>query len=451
MQANGIAGRRRTPPGYNLRSNFSWTIQVGFPRTSPTENHSHRMAKLIVNPDTATAWEITLNSGPTSLGRGEENDFPIDHDSISTAHCQVTLSGSRVVIKDLGSRNGTFVNDELVEEITLKHGQTIRLGDVVMRFESDTPELESVIPVPPPLAPSRCKYHPRSPARYSCPKCGLSFCDLCVNARAGRGQTGRFCRTCSVECLALKPVIQEEEVEQSFPQLVRSAFVYPLKGDGIMLLVGGGIFFLLLDGARYLAKFALFYGLVAMLVLTVFGTGYLVSYLRRILTSSAAGENTMPDWPDFTDYGSDILSPFLQFLGTVMFCFAPAIVLMFAAPADSAWLGWTVFALVLLGGLYFPMAFAAVAMFDTVMAVNPLLIIPSILKIPLAYLLTILVFMAVLVVRWLCQTFLASVISPPILSWVVSGFLGLYLLVVEVRILGLLYRTKKEELGWFNH
>jgi hypothetical protein len=409
------------------------------------------MAKLIVNRDTSSTWEITLKDGATSLGRGEQNDFPIDHNSISTAHCQVTLSASRVVIKDLGSRNGTFVNDELVEEITLKHGQTVRLGDVVMRFESDLPEPASAIPVPVPLAPaSWCKYHPRSPAHHSCPKCGLSFCDLCVNTRAGSGRTGRFCRKCSVECIALKPVIQEEEVEQSFAQSVRGAFVYPLKGDGIILLIGGGLLFLLLDGARYLARFALFYGLVLMLVLSVFGTGYLVSYLRRILTSSAAGEDKMPDWPDFTDFGSDILSPFLQFLGTVIFCFAPALVLLIAAPADSAWLGWTVFALVLLGCVYFPMAFAAVAMFDNVMAVNPLLIIPSILKIPLAYLLTITVFLAVLVVRWLCQTFLSSVISTPLLSWIVSGFLGLYLLVVEVRILGLLYWNKKEELGWFN-
>jgi hypothetical protein len=89
-------------------------------------------------------------------------------------------------------------------------------------------------------------------------------------------------------------------------------------------------------------------------------------------------------------------------------------------------------------------------MFDTVTAVNPLLIIPSILKIPVEYLFTILLFALVLLVRWLFSTFLPSLVHLRILCWIIGGFLGLYLYIVEMRVLGLVYWWKKNELGWFS-
>jgi hypothetical protein len=110
--------------------------------------------------------------------------------------------------------------------------------------------------------------------------------------------------------------------------------------------------------------------------------------------------------------------------------------------------------MILIGCIYFPMAFTAVAMFDSVAAVNPLLVVPSIMKIAGSYFLTIAIFAAVLVLQWLADTVLPAVLQVGfggrILFWIVSNFVGLYLLVVEVRILGLLYRARQEELGWFN-
>ncbi len=416
------------------------------------------MARLVVNPDTAAAWEIPLGLGVTALGRGEDNHFRIAHDSVSTVHCEITLDGVVARIRDLGSRNGTFINGQLVEESALQNRQIIRLGDVVMRYEADDASIPAEPPIPPPMPGSvpvtttaaHCKVHPRSVARFLCPKCGSSFCELCVSSRREQGRVGKFCRVCSVECTPLSPALSRvANAEISFPAALRSAFSYPLKGDGIILLIAGGIFLMLIDAARFLARFAFLYGLVALVLLTVFGTGYLVSYLRRIVTSSAGGENKMPDWPDFTDFGTDILSPFLQFIGTVIFSFGPAIVLTVAAPADTSWLGWVTFACILLGCVYFPMAFLAVAMFDSVMAVNPLLIVPSILRIPAAYVMTMALFVAVLLVRWLGFKFLPAILPIPLVPWIISSFFGLYLLVVEVRILGLLYWFKKDELGWF--
>jgi hypothetical protein len=418
------------------------------------------MLRLIVNPGTASAWEIPLQPGVISLGRGPENSFVIEHSSVSSTHCQLTMSDAGAVLKDLGSINGTFVNDELVEEALLVDGQTVRLGDVVLRFESDLIPRARPVPglvlQPPPAAAADagiaavaavCKFHVHEPATHRCPKCQRTFCDLCVSHRQGR----YFCRACSVECSPVEYVPVQAAPQLSFFKLACGAFRYPLKGDGIILLLCGGFLFLLIDGAAFLAGFAFFYGLMALIFLTVFGTGYLTRYLQYIVTNSARGDDQMPDWPELTDFSSEVTSPFFQFLGLVAFCFAPALLLtIFAAFTEGgAWLGWATTASIIIGALYFPMAFATVAMYDSLAAVNPLLIVPSILKIPKEYALTLFLFGLVLVLRWLAVRILPDLLGVHyILPAIISDFFGLYLLVVMTRILGLLCLTKKDELGW---
>jgi hypothetical protein len=51
----------------------------------------------------------------------------------------VLLRGSDVVIKDLNSTNGTFINGEQITESVLKPGQTLRLGQVELKLETGTP------------------------------------------------------------------------------------------------------------------------------------------------------------------------------------------------------------------------------------------------------------------------------------------------------------------------
>jgi pSer/pThr/pTyr-binding forkhead associated (FHA) protein len=104
------------------------------------------MPKLIVNPDSPEAWEVELQPGVNSLGRGEENDFQIEHPSVGAAHCAVTVQDSGVVITDQGSIPGTFVDGALVEEATLRSGQVIKLGEVTLRFQNDTAQSGATFP-----------------------------------------------------------------------------------------------------------------------------------------------------------------------------------------------------------------------------------------------------------------------------------------------------------------
>jgi hypothetical protein len=95
------------------------------------------------------------------------------------------------------------------------------------------------------------------------------------------------------------------------------------------------------------------------------------------------------------------------------------------------------------------MAFLGVAMFDSLAALNPLLILPSIFRIAGAYLVTVFLFACAVATSWLGDEVLALALPIPILPSIISNFLGLYLAVLEMRFLGLLYLTHKGRLRWF--
>ena len=408
------------------------------------------MRRLIVNPGTESAWEIPLPNGTVNLGRVEGNQCVIAHPSISSHHCEISSTDFGVTIKDLGSSNGTYIDGKPVAEAALLPGQMLQLGEVRLQLDQPTaPVITARI-----TSNAVCKFHPHNSARHLCPKCHGHFCEMCVNSRFAGGKNKYFCRACAAECAPLTPVsAAEDEVEKTFGSQILDAFMYPFKGDGLILIAVGTVFFLILEGTRSIAKYGLIYGWVAMGFLTVLGTGYLMAYLRRILNASALGEEEMPEWPEISDYSNDIVSPFRQLMVTILVCFAPAIGLtIYAAGSsstDTAWLGWATPALMVLGCVYFPMAFMAVAMFDSVVALNPLLIIPSIAKVLKEYLLTVVMLSFILLLRWLLNGHLKTLLPVPLLPTILLSLIQLYLMIVEMRILGLLYRNKKYELGWF--
>jgi hypothetical protein len=75
----------------------------------------------------------------TTIGRVEDNTFQIAEPSVSSHHCEILLRGSDVVVRDLNSTNGTFINGEKVAESVIKPGQILRLGQIEMRLETDVP------------------------------------------------------------------------------------------------------------------------------------------------------------------------------------------------------------------------------------------------------------------------------------------------------------------------
>lgn len=97
------------------------------------------MAKLVVLSAGMTGRTHELKVDKTTIGRVEDNTFQIGEPSVSSHHCEVILRSGEVVVKDLNSTNGTFINGEKVSERVLKAGEVLRLGQIELRLESDAP------------------------------------------------------------------------------------------------------------------------------------------------------------------------------------------------------------------------------------------------------------------------------------------------------------------------
>ena len=113
------------------------------------------MAKLVVLSAGMTGRTHELKVDKTTIGRVEDNTFQIAEPSVSSHHCEVLLRGPEVVVRDLNSTNGTFINGEKVTETVLKPGQVLRLGQIEMRLETDAPPSPTKKPIDQTLAMQR--------------------------------------------------------------------------------------------------------------------------------------------------------------------------------------------------------------------------------------------------------------------------------------------------------
>src|SRR6184192_1691676 len=93
------------------------------------------MARLVLLSEGLTGRTYELKVDRTTVGRVEDNSFQIPEASVSSHHAEIILRGNDVVIKDLNSTNGTFINGEKISESVLKPGQTLKLGSVELRLE----------------------------------------------------------------------------------------------------------------------------------------------------------------------------------------------------------------------------------------------------------------------------------------------------------------------------
>ena len=95
------------------------------------------MPKLVVLSEGLTGRSHDLKVDKTTIGRMEDNTFQIAEQSVSSHHCEILLKGSDVIVRDLDSTNGTYINGEKISEKVLKPGQILRLGNVEARLEGD--------------------------------------------------------------------------------------------------------------------------------------------------------------------------------------------------------------------------------------------------------------------------------------------------------------------------
>lgn len=407
--------------------------------------------------------EILLQPGLNRLGRVEDNDFQISDDSVSSHHCQIELKDGVITVWDLDSTNGTFIDGQPIQQAVLHPGQLLGLGTVSMICQKDPdgeptgvsagppaaaegfPALERAIPLAAAGNLDVCAQHPQAAAKWCCVQCGSAFCTACVKTTRVGGEFFRACPRCGGSCMSTAQYARlTTPAPTNFFAVWRGAFSYPVKKDGMILLVCGTIIFGFLDGARWVLsyfKFAGFLGLAYWLCL-IMSVGYLFAFMQNIVQSSAQGEEKMPDWPEISAFWDDLAVPFFQFLTIWLICLGPGIaVMLLVSPLSGV-------PLIFLGLFCLPMTFLTVSMADSITGLNPFVIFSGIGKVPLPYLTICGIFLVIIALVHGVQMLLDTT-QIPILPTVVSTFIGLYGVTVEMRLLGLLYYTNKARLAWF--
>ena len=77
-----------------------------------------------------------LDTREQILGRSDSANFQIDQDSVSRQHAKIVTQDGRARLYDLGSTNGTFVNDLRIDEVELHDGDLVRIGQTIFKYLS---------------------------------------------------------------------------------------------------------------------------------------------------------------------------------------------------------------------------------------------------------------------------------------------------------------------------
>lgn len=117
------------------------------------------MAQLICIEGLKKGLTFDIEEDEVSLGRGAMNSIILPHYSISRKHASIKCEGLHIILTDLNSLNGTFVNDQRISTTLLKNGDTIKFGELVFEFKSAqiVPEEDTFIAKMPPEVKLICQ------------------------------------------------------------------------------------------------------------------------------------------------------------------------------------------------------------------------------------------------------------------------------------------------------
>ena len=81
--------------------------------------------------------DIELTADPMTVGRSSSCQIQVTDAGVSSKHAKVWCENNVFIVKDLGSTNGTFVNDKDVDEEQLSDGDVVRFGHTKAKFVGD--------------------------------------------------------------------------------------------------------------------------------------------------------------------------------------------------------------------------------------------------------------------------------------------------------------------------
>ena len=118
------------------------------------------MAKVILKFDDRVLDECVIGHRGVSIGRLPDNQIVIDNPAVSGHHARVFRDGDKVVLEDLKSTNGTFINNKPVTRRVLEHGDALLIGKHTITYDALSLEIatespEAAAPVLPDLGGTR--------------------------------------------------------------------------------------------------------------------------------------------------------------------------------------------------------------------------------------------------------------------------------------------------------
>ena len=142
-----------------------------------TDREEGRMdVNLVLFKKDGSQKAFSVASGTTIIGRRHDCDLCIPLMVVSKRHCQLNQNKEAVKIRDLDSRNGTFLNGKRIEETTVQPGDYIRIGPLTFLLQIDG-EPEKIVPPRPKQAKPKPAAKVPPPRRWqrSCPAASLNW------------------------------------------------------------------------------------------------------------------------------------------------------------------------------------------------------------------------------------------------------------------------------------
>jgi hypothetical protein len=104
---------------------------------------------LVVFTDDGRRKDVPIADGVHIIGRSDTATIRVPKPSVSRAHCELTIDGSTVAVRDLGSSNGTFKNFSRVSEAQLGPGDVLGVGDIHLTIQINGKPASISKPEPP--------------------------------------------------------------------------------------------------------------------------------------------------------------------------------------------------------------------------------------------------------------------------------------------------------------
>jgi len=81
--------------------------------------------------------KIRIGDQPITIGRSPQADITLSDEKVSRLHCGISREGPRIIVRDLKSKNGTYLNGERVDSAPLQSGDVLRVGSTFFTVEEE--------------------------------------------------------------------------------------------------------------------------------------------------------------------------------------------------------------------------------------------------------------------------------------------------------------------------